>query len=98
MIVILRVLECDGGDRIYLCAEQAEKVDFALRLRVWHVDDEFVAFGAADVGEAYASVPCCAFDDGAAWLQEACFLGMFDDEERCAVFYGAAGVLEFGLS
>jgi hypothetical protein len=50
------------------------------------------------VREADAGVSGCAFDDGAAWVEEAEALGIFDDEECGAVFYAAAGVLKFGFS
>jgi hypothetical protein len=50
------------------------------------------------VGQAYACVSRGAFDDGAAWLQQAGFFGVLDDEESRAVFYAAARVLEFGFA
>jgi hypothetical protein len=50
------------------------------------------------VGEPDASVSGCAFDDGAAWVQESEALGIFDDEERGSIFDAAAGVLEFGFA
>ena len=98
MVVVLWVLESDGGHRADVGAEQAQQVDLALRLGVGHVDDEVVALGAADVGEAYARVARGALDDGAAGLEEAGFLGVLDDEERGAVFHRAAWVLEFGFA
>ena len=67
-------------------------------LGVGHEDDEFVAFGAADVGEAYARVACCAFDDGAAGFEEAALFGVFDDVVGGAVFDTTAGVLELGFA
>jgi len=67
-------------------------------LGVGHEDDEFVAFGAAYVREAYTRVACCAFDDGAAGFQEAALFGIFDDVVGGAVFDAAAGVLEFGFA
>lgn len=50
------------------------------------------------MGKADAGVSCGSLDDGAAWPKEARLLSMFDDEERSAVFYRAAGVLELGFS
>jgi hypothetical protein len=50
------------------------------------------------VGEPDARVSRGAFDDGAAGLEQACFLGVLDDEERRAVFDGAAWVLELGFA
>lgn len=47
------------------------------------------------MGETNASVSCCAFDDSAPWLEQASLLGSLDDKESGAVFYTAAGVLEF---
>jgi hypothetical protein len=98
VVVVLGVIKRDRGHRIHFRTQQAQQVYFPLRLGVGHVDDEVVAFGAADVGEAYACVARGAFDDGAPRLEEAGFLGVLDDEERRAVFYAAAGVLEFGFA
>lgn len=50
------------------------------------------------MGEADAGVSGGAFDDGAAGLEEAEFLGVLDDVEGGAVFDAAAGVLEFGFA
>jgi hypothetical protein len=50
------------------------------------------------VCETDAGVAGGALDDGAARVQEAKALGVFDDEEGGAVFYGAAWVLELGFS
>ena len=50
------------------------------------------------MGEADAGVSCCAFDDGAAWFEQACFFGVFDDEEGGAILDGAAGVLKFSFA
>lgn len=44
------------------------------------------------------SVPCCSFDDSTAWLQQALFLGMLNNEERSAVLDATTRVLEFGFS
>lgn len=49
------------------------------------------------MGEPDAGISCCAFDDGAAGVEQAEALSIFDDEEGGAVFYGAAGVLKFGF-
>ena len=48
--------------------------------------------------ETNTSVSSCAFDYGAARLQETLALGVLDDEEGGAVFNGTTRVLEFGLS
>jgi hypothetical protein len=50
------------------------------------------------VCEANARVAGCAFDYGAAGVQEAEALCVFDDEEGGAILDGSAWVLEFGLS
>lgn len=50
------------------------------------------------MGEADAGVAGGAFDYGAAGLEQAFLLGVFDDVEGGAVLDGAAGVLEFGFA
>lgn len=50
------------------------------------------------MGESDACISCGAFDDGAAGLQLAQLLSVFDDVEGCAVFNAAARVLEFGFA
>jgi hypothetical protein len=50
------------------------------------------------VCEPDACVASCAFDHGSARVEEALALGIFDDEERGAVFDGASRVLEFGFA
>jgi len=50
------------------------------------------------VGEAYAGVARCAFDDGAAGFEEAALFGIFDDVVGGAVFDAAARVLELGFA
>lgn len=47
------------------------------------------------MGEAYARVTCCAFNDCPAWVQQAEALCIFDDEEGSAVLDRASRVLEF---
>ena len=48
--------------------------------------------------EAYAGVSCRALYDGTPWFQQPEIFGVLDEEEGGAVFYGAAGVLEFGFA
>lgn len=86
VVVVLRVLEGYRWHRTDVCAQQAKEVNFALRLGVGHVDDEVVAFGAADVGKADACVASSAFDYGAAGLEQATLLGILDDVKGGAVF------------
>lgn len=98
VVVVLRVLEGDGRNGIDFSTQQSKQIDLALRLSVWHVDDQFVALGAAHVGKANASVAGGALDDGAARLQQALLLGILDDVESGAVLDGTTGILELGLS
>jgi len=69
-----------------------------LRLRVGHIDDEFVALGTTDMCEPDASVAGCAFDYGTAWFEESAFFGVENAVECCAIFNGAAGVLKLGFT
>lgn len=58
VVVVLWIVERDSRDGVDFCAEKSEEVDLALRLRIWHVDHELVAFGTADVCEANTGVSC----------------------------------------
>jgi hypothetical protein len=78
VVVVLRVVEGDGWDRVDLGAEQPEEVDLALRLRVGHVDDELVAPRPAHVSQANARVASGALDNGAARPQEPALLGVLN--------------------
>ncbi len=98
VVVVLRVVERDGGHRVNLGAEHAEEVNLLLRLRVGHVDDTLVPLGAANVREADARVAGGALDDGAAGLDQPLLLGVLHDEESGAVLDAAAGLHELGLA
>lgn len=80
VVVVLRVVECDGGDGVDFGTEETQQVDLALRLGVRHVDDQLVALGAADVGESDSGVSCRAFHHRTAGLQESLSLRILDDE------------------
>src|SRR6185295_9307394 len=71
---------------------------FLRRLVVRHHDDAAVAARVADVGEADARVAGRAFDDGAARLELAAFLGRLDDAARGAILDRAARIHELGLA
>ncbi len=60
-----------------------------------HGDDEGIAFGGADHGEADAGVAAGGFDYGLAGFEGALLFGVFDDSEGEAVFDGAEGVEGF---
>src|SRR6202035_1180526 len=57
-----------------------------------HGDDEGVALGGADHGEADAGVAAGGLDYGLAGLEGAGLFGVFDDAEGEAVLDGAEGV------
>jgi hypothetical protein len=97
VVVVLRVVEGDGGDGVDFSAEEPQQVNLALRLRVRHVDDEVVALGAAHMGKSDARVARCAFNDGATWTQQTGLLSVLDDKEGRAVLDAASGILEFGF-
>jgi hypothetical protein len=86
VVVVLGVLESYRGYRADVCAEQAEKINLALRLCVGHVDDEVVALGAADVGEANAGVAGGSFYYGSAGLEKTAVLSILDNIESSAIF------------
>jgi hypothetical protein len=98
MVVVLGVLESHGRHGTDVCAEQAEEINFALRLRVGHVDDQVIALGTADVCETNAGVSSGAFYYGSAGLEQAALFGILDDVECGTVFDGAAWVLKLGLA
>lgn len=98
VVVVVRMVVGDGGDRVDGRAQEPEQVDLALGLRVWHVDDEIVAPGAADVREPDAGVARRAFDDGAAGAEVALLFGIPDDIQGGTIFDTAARVLEFGFA
>ena len=85
-----------GGDDD-LGAEEAHELAALDGEGFGHGDDEGVAFGGADHGEADAGVAAGGFDDGLAGLEGATLFGVFDDAEGEAVFDGAEGVEGFDL-
>jgi hypothetical protein len=96
VVVVLRVLEGDGGDRVDFCAEETEQVDFGGGLSVRHVDHAFVPFAATHVGQADTGVARCAFHHRAARLDQAALLGVFDNVQCRAICIVLAGVGESG--
>jgi hypothetical protein len=64
---------------------------------VGHHQDEFVALDGGHHGQADAGVARGRLDDGAARLQRAASLGVFDHGQRNAVLDRAAGVAALGL-
>lgn len=98
VVVVFRIIECNGRDWVDFGTEQSKQVDFALGLRIGHVDDEFVAFGTTNVGKTDACVAGGALNDGAARLELAALFGVLHYIEGGAVFDRAAGVLEFSFS
>ena len=97
VVVVVWVLEGDGGDGADVGSQQAQQVDLALRLCVGHVDDQVVALGAADVGETDAGVASGAFNDGSAGLEETALLCVLHNVYGGAVLDRATGVEEFAF-
>jgi hypothetical protein len=67
-------------------------------LCVGHVDNEVVALGTADVGEANAGVAGGSFDYCSTGLEKTAVLSVLDDIEGSAVFDRATWVLELGFA
>ncbi len=87
-----------GRDEPEIDAAQQQHVLFFLALRLGHDNDGAVAACVADQREADAGIAGGAFDDDAAWLQQAALLGVLDDVERGAILDRTAGVEELGLA
>jgi hypothetical protein len=69
-----------------------------LRLCVRHVDDEVVALGTADVGEANAGVARGSFYYCSAGFEKTAVLGILNDIEGSTILDGATRVLELCFS
>ena len=98
VIIVLRVVEGNSGHRVDLGTEKAQKVDFALRLGVGHVDNQLVTSRAAHMGEADSRVPRSPLDDGTASPKQTSLLSIFDHIKCSTIFDAASGVLELGFS
>ena len=88
------------GDRVHLNqlgAERAHGILLFLALGARHHDHGPVTQRVAHDGQANTRIARGAFDDHAAGLQPAGFLGVADHAERRAILHRLAGVQEFGL-
>lgn len=86
-----------GAGHAHLGAQSAQMLDLLARHLVGHDEDDAVALGNADLGEAEAGVAGGGLDDGAAALQPAILLGGRDHRQRDAVLDRATGVLALEL-
>lgn len=50
------------------------------------------------MGQANSGIPCCSFNNSAAWFKKASLLGILDDEQCGPVLDASARVLELGFS
>ena len=98
VLVIFGMALADVGARhAHLGAQSAQMLDFLARHLVGHDEDDAVALGDADLGEAEPGVAGGGLDNGAATLQPAILLGRSDHRQRDAILDRAAGVLAFEL-
>lgn len=85
VVVVVRVVEGDGGHGVHRGAEEAQQVDLALRLRVGHVDDQLVPPRPAHVRQPDARVARRALHHRAPRPQQPPLLRVLDHVQRCAV-------------
>ena len=98
VLIIFGMALADIGTRhAHFGAERAQMLDLFARHLVGHDEDDAVALGDADLGEAEAGIAGGRLDDGAAALELALFLGRRDHRQRDAVLDRAAGILAFKL-
>src|SRR6266481_751131 len=95
-IVAARIFRLDGGGTDDdFGAERFQEIDFFLGLLVGGREDALVSANRRDERQAHAGIALSAFNDRAAGLQKAFFLGFVNHADRGAIFYGAAGIGEF---
>ena len=98
MLVVVRVGVGQSRHFHELRAAEPQHVLLFLTLRLRDHDDGAVAARVGDDGDTDAGVPGGAFDDQAAGLQFAAFLGFKDHLAAGAVLHRTAGIHELGLA
>src|SRR5258708_2062960 len=95
-IVAAGIVRLDGGwaDDDF-GAESFQEIDFFLGLFVGGSKDALVAANRRDERQTHASVARSAFDDRAAGLEQAFFLGFVNHADADAIFHGTARIGEF---
>src|SRR6266446_930406 len=97
-VVTTRIIRLDGGGtNNHLRAQRLKQIHFFLGLLVGDGENHLVTAHGRNQRETHSRVPGSAFDDGAAGLQQAFFLGVVDHGDADAVFHGAAGIDVVGL-
>src|SRR6202521_5544481 len=95
-IVAARIFRLDGGGTDDdFGAKRYQEIDFFLGLLVGGREDALVSANRRDERQAHAGVARSAFNDRAAGLQKAFFLGFVDHADADPIFHGAAGIGEF---
>src|SRR6202171_4232871 len=97
-VVAARIFRLDGGGADDdFGAEGFQEIDFFLGLLVGGCKNAFVTAHRRDECQAHAGVAGGTFNDRAAGLEQALFLGIVDHADADAVFHGAARIGEFRL-
>ncbi len=98
VLIVFGVTLADiGTGHAHFRAERPQMLDFFARHLVGHDQDDAVALGDADLGEAETGVAGGRLDDGAAALQLALFFGGGNHRQSDAVLDRATGILAFEL-
>ncbi len=98
VLIIFGVALADVGARhAHIGAERPQVQDLLACHLVGHHEDDFVALGGRDLGEAEAGVAGCGLHNRAAGLQRAAFLRRLDHGKADAVLDRPAGVLALQL-
>src|SRR3989442_2797009 len=98
-IVAARIFRLDGrrADDDF-GAKSLEEIDFFLGLLVGGGENTLVTAHRRDQCQAHAGVAGSAFDDRAAWFEQAFLFGIVDHADADAILDGAARVHEFGFN
>src|SRR6266446_1942332 len=97
-VVTTRIIRLDrSGANDHFRAQRLKQIHFFLGLLVGDSENHLVAAHGGDKRETHSRIPGSAFDDGAARLEQAFFLGVIDHGDADAVLHGAAGIDVIGL-
>src|SRR6266404_1676149 len=92
-VVTTRIIRLDrSGANDHFRAQRLKQIHFFLGLLVGDSENHLVAAHGGDKRETHSRIPGSAFDDGAARLEQAFFLGVIDHGDADAVLHGAAGI------
>jgi hypothetical protein len=95
-IVAARIVRLDGGGaNDDFRAERFQEVDFFLGLFISGSENTFVSADRRDQRQSHAGISGSPFDNRAAGLQQALFLGFINHEDPDTIFYGTAGIGKF---